>query len=1547
MRLLYFVTTFFLFSSGITNFFYNNHKPSNDNLINESILLPGFALPYDENEIVYWTGGPHQFNNLDFTGKYPSGQGSGLDFANGTNFDVLAMATGTVIQADPNCNKDFGCQVAIRHFTGNTVLIYGHLKKGTISVKVGDKVSRGDILGKAGNTGMEFLEPDKRKIHLHIELRDGSTSCFSRCLKDQLGGNPIGWDDLLDLVDGYRIGGYIADSEGIESYNYDGSAIKGEIKILDNFNFLDQPGDIKKLAIVRVHHDFIFNEGSNNYEDNSNPLTQFAGHGRIFSEVFNSLTINDKIKTIDNVAFLKSSNQKNWKEIETFSDSASFISDITLPDGSIVSPNQALTKTWQIKNTGSTTWGDGYKLVFLRGDRMNSPLEINVPVTSPGSITNISVPITAPSVSGSYKGYWQLRNPQGTYFGSELWAQIEVKTSSNYITAIVTDPPSPSNTNLVRVYAKAENFPNFRAMRFKVNGEVKYEIGSSEATFEWYTDGYNIGSHSITVEIADHTDTSWTRAETRSISYNLLGTGVTPNHVPNKPTPKSPYDWYVYYSGSTAQLCAQHNGDPDGDPISGYYFEVSGAEIWNSGWTSNSCVTTASMGPHSYSWRVKVRDNKGGESIWSDSWHYTLVNPTLSITQLYFEPQDATKERIKIRACTEGQGGIGITMKVMVNEATDGSSNGKWNTLYELGVPCFSDIDAPIWDTFGYYDGTHRVRVEAHGLNTGWDGAAVREETYTLPQRRPPGPKLFAPVPTSRNNRDKIFINSRTITFSWEPTIRTNSFTLHVGTNPNPKDDSNPILRQTFASTTTSYTHTFDQDYQTLYWQVTSTNSIGTSSSTDQLFGIDRVQPSCLVKPLTEITYENAFQVNWLGSDILSGIYLYDIQFKDSDRGDWIDWLSSQPSNITFSLFNGQPGHTYYFRCRASDRANNLGEYPSIDDTYTKIDPSARPPEPWWNSAYGKKRNIIIQNNDSDTMPVHYPIRIHFDSNTNPTAEEIYYASLSTVKGNDIRLVYQNAVEINRFIQRFSINQIDIWIPLQNTLVKNAIDSSNYQIYYGNPTAVNPPANISSVFVPLVDSNTVGLWHFQEGGGSTAYDSSGKNNNGAFYNVTWKDSPLGWAPLFNGTSSYASIPHSSVFNTNTLTVEAWVYVSVFDGRSHPVAIKRIPYTAGGFEFRFNRDREIVFIVDQTTGNWDVTSSALEAGKWYHLAGVYNGSNRLCLYVNGVQNKCRDITAGTLKYNSGAITVGAFFSGSGTTYFPGYIHHVRISNIARTDFSYAKIDIQPSVAVGILQIPPAQGKADLEIQTINAFTDSVGGVIIEATVKNIGVVGTSNGFYTDLYVNRIPTGIGDFEGSIEFWVNDPIPAGGTVRLTTRLDSPIEIGLKSSLPSEERYWTLYVQTDSTGAIIEDDKANNINTEGTIVCFVSADSFEGDDDFLTASNLKESQTHNFDRPGDEDWFKIEAVQGKTYQINTFNLGSNADTVMYLYDQDGTTILATNDDYTDDLSSRIIWEAPENGIYFVQLKQWNPLSSGCGTSYTISIGDSSNKIYLPILTK
>jgi hypothetical protein len=143
--------------------------------------------------------------------------------------------------------------------------------------------------------------------------------------------------------------------------------------------------------------------------------------------------------------------------------------------------------------------------------------------------------------------------------------------------------------------------------------------------------------------------------------------------------------------------------------------------------------------------------------------------------------------------------------------------------------------------------------------------------------------------------------------------------------------------------------------------------------------------------------------------------------------------------------------------------------------------------------------------------------------------------------------------------------------------------------------------------------------------------------------------------------------------------------------------------------------------------------------------------------------------------------------------------------------------------------------------------------------------------------------------------------------------------------------------------------VDTEGAIslprqtsVCFEAcSDDYEDDDSFDTASviviNAENPQTHNFHDAGDQDWVKFYGLSGQTYTIATENAGSSCDAVIEVYATDGATKLADRDDTGAGEDEELAWVCPQDGIYFVKVKQFNPAVSGEDTEYEL-------KVYNPI---
>jgi murein DD-endopeptidase MepM/ murein hydrolase activator NlpD len=384
--------------------------------------LPDFKLPYAEDAKVSWSGGPHSYSQGgNLTGTYPAGAGSGLDFANGTNFEVLAMADGVV--EDVSCdNPGFGCQVAIRHDLGGTVLIYAHLLEDSTKIymaKPGEppvRVAQGDVIAKAGKSGGQIA------VHLHIELRDGSDTCVTvpkaNCLPNNLGGNPFGWDDGLPLVDGYVVFGYLVDSEGLKGYNYDGSAVRvvtETVKVVDDFPFLDYPDNIKRKGIARVHSAFQCNLKASTCEDNTqSSLTQFAGSGS-FGGGGDILRKQSPLITAQS----KASGTLISSNVPRYLDNSLLLALPTIP---VLEPGKTIQVEIIVQNISQATWPANGSISFVNINKQTlgtqSPQQLLQAIPR-GAPVKWILTIKAPATPGVYESIWQVAS-DGRPFGDRV-----------------------------------------------------------------------------------------------------------------------------------------------------------------------------------------------------------------------------------------------------------------------------------------------------------------------------------------------------------------------------------------------------------------------------------------------------------------------------------------------------------------------------------------------------------------------------------------------------------------------------------------------------------------------------------------------------------------------------------------------------------------------------------------------------------------------------------------------------------------------------------------------------------------------------------------------------------------------------------------------------------------------------------------------------------------------------------------------------------------------------------------------------------------------
>lgn len=107
-------------------------------------------------------------------------------------------------------------------------------------------------------------------------------------------------------------------------------------------------------------------------------------------------------------------------------DDLRYIEDVTIPDGTVVSPGQELDKRWKIVNSGTCHWGQGYSLRRIAGPPMGAPDEQGLYPARAGLEVIIRMLLIAPTEPGTHRTAWQAFNPQGEAFGEPIFIEVVV-----------------------------------------------------------------------------------------------------------------------------------------------------------------------------------------------------------------------------------------------------------------------------------------------------------------------------------------------------------------------------------------------------------------------------------------------------------------------------------------------------------------------------------------------------------------------------------------------------------------------------------------------------------------------------------------------------------------------------------------------------------------------------------------------------------------------------------------------------------------------------------------------------------------------------------------------------------------------------------------------------------------------------------------------------------------------------------------------------------------------------------------------------------------
>jgi hypothetical protein len=152
---------------------------------------------------------------------------------------------------------------------------------------------------------------------------------------------------------------------------------------------------------------------------------------------------------------------------------------------------------------------------------------------------------------------------------------------------------------------------------------------------------------------------------------------------------------------------------------------------------------------------------------------------------------------------------------------------------------------------------------------------------------------------------------------------------------------------------------------------------------------------------------------------------------------------------------------------------------------------------------------------------------------------------------------------------------------------------------------------------------------------------------------------------FNGYDQYVSVAEvtDGRFDfTNAGTVEAWVY---FDF-APAATVSLVSKGTNAWDLALNANGKIVFRTDGVTPPELLSKTRLDAGAWYHVAAVWDGSaGRKAIYINGLLDATATSLQGQIAASFNDVQFAARpFLGGRDACFCGILDEVRLWSVAR-------------------------------------------------------------------------------------------------------------------------------------------------------------------------------------------------------------------------------------------------------------------------------------------
>jgi hypothetical protein len=307
----------------------------------------------------------------------------------------------------------------------------------------------------------------------------------------------------------------------------------------------------------------------------------------------------------------------------------------------------------------------------------------------------------------------------------------------------------------------------------------------------------------------------------------------------------------------------------------------------------------------------------------------------------------------------------------------------------------------------------------------------------------------------------------------------------------------------------------------------------------------------------------------------------------------------------------------------------------------------------WYNTSYANKIQFNITNNVGASL-TNFPIVINATSNLSIgfNTQALILAGKLQSDCDDFLIVNgtENG-EFKRYIENATCNTTNTIVTFVGNLSTGV---NNFYLYYNSVAAANTQ-NKRAVLSQL--SGDYSWFDFDEGSGTTTYDSGRIANNGTLTLASFNNTGRGYAlGLWNAGADYDALGAKLTNGTATYTIEFWMYPA--NVQNNPEAAVFSDQSTGGsngmvFEnATINGSAGYHFFYGNAGGSdWEFIPGIFpNLLQWNHIVIVRNTTN-VTIYLNGAS------AVSQLKSSSVALTTNNVFylgrfSGTANRYWNG-------------------------------------------------------------------------------------------------------------------------------------------------------------------------------------------------------------------------------------------------------------------------------------------------------